>query len=91
MYEAMGGQGDSGEDSSKKVRELPLEAPTDYNQITFGSNPVSQAPKMAVLSPSAMLQKSSPTLQIRSKELSPTTDTGKDTQQLVCEEDNSEC
>ena len=49
-----------------------------------------EPPHPAVLSPSSVLQRSSPTIQIRQKELSPTSDTGKDTQKLV-EEDNSEC
>ena len=78
MYEAMTG-GD--EASNASSYEVPMK--------TGGDPP---PPVMAVLSPSAMMQRSSPTLQLRRKELSPSsTDTGKDTQQLVVEEDNSEC
>lgn len=48
-------------------------------------------PVSAILAPSSITHKqSSPTLQLRNKELDPSADTGKDTQQLV-EEDKSDC
>lgn len=44
----------------------------------------------AILAPSSITHKASPQLQLRPKELNPSSDTGKDTQYLV-EEDKSEC
>ncbi|KAA0193938.1 hypothetical protein HAZT_HAZT000341, partial [Hyalella azteca] len=58
-----------------------------------GTKPLKPTPsKLAILSPSAILQKTAPSLNLRPKELSPSSrDTGKDTQSLVTEDDNSEC
>lgn len=97
MYDAMGSmEGASTEQSGGKgLYEVPLDANkakglSAENQET--SNGTTQAPALAVLSPSAMMQKASPNIQIRKKELSPSSnDTGKDTQKLVVEDDNSEC
>lgn len=47
-------------------------------------------PVSAILAPSSITHKTSPTLQLRTKKLDPSADTGKDTQQLV-EEDKSDC
>lgn len=97
MYDAMGSmEGASTEQAGGKgLYEVPLDASkakgfTAENQEA--SNGTTQAPALAVLSPSAMMQKASPNIQIRKKELSPSSnDTGKDTQKLVVEDDNSEC
>lgn len=72
----------------------PLGALTGTQAPVGASKPLKAAPssKLAILSPSAILQKSAPTLNLRPKELSPSSrDTGKDTQSLVTEDDNSEC
>ena len=45
----------------------------------------------AVIMPSSVIQKSSPQVLIKHKELDPSIDTGKDTQQLVEEDGGSEC
>lgn len=95
MYDAMTGTTTETENgSAKDLYEVPIDtskgAP-EYAQSSFSPGNGVDPPKLAVLSPSAIMQRSSPTLQIRQKELSPSsTDTGKDTQKLV-EEDNSEC
>lgn len=47
-------------------------------------------PASAIIAPSSITHKSSPQLQLRTRELDPSADTGKDTQFLV-EEDKSEC
>lgn len=47
-------------------------------------------PVSAIIAPSSITHKSSPQLQLRSRELDPSADNGKDTQYLV-EEDKSEC
>jgi low density lipoprotein-related protein 2 len=48
-------------------------------------------PASAVLAPSSVIQRSSPQITVRHRDLDPvTSDSGKDTQKLV-EEDKSEC
>lgn len=47
-------------------------------------------PVSAILAPSSITHKTSPTLQLKTRKLDPSADTGKDTQQLV-EEDKSDC
>ncbi|XP_055683188.1 low-density lipoprotein receptor-related protein 2 [Lutzomyia longipalpis] len=47
-------------------------------------------PVSAILAPSSITHRTSPQLQLRPRELDPSADTGKDTQQLV-EEDKSDC
>jgi len=47
-------------------------------------------PASAIIAPSSITHKASPQLQLRTRELDPSADTGKDTQFLV-EEDKSEC
>uniref|UniRef100_A0A1B0D0A8 Uncharacterized protein n=3 Tax=Phlebotomus papatasi TaxID=29031 RepID=A0A1B0D0A8_PHLPP len=47
-------------------------------------------PVSAILAPSSITHRTSPQLQLRARELDPSADTGKDTQQLV-EEDKSDC
>lgn len=96
MYDAMTGSNgaDEEETSQKDLYEVPIDTSkggSEYHKSPFSPSNGVEPPRLAVLSPSAMMQRSSPTLQIRQKELSPSsTDTGKDTQKLV-EEDNSEC
>lgn len=97
MYDAMGSiDGAPAEQTNAKdLYEVPFDTSkikrySVENQET--SNGTTQSPALAVLSPSAMMQKTSPNIQIRKKELSPScNDTGKDTQKLVVEDDNSEC
>lgn len=97
MYDAMGSmEGAAPEQSnSKGLYEVPLDTSKSKNfsaESQESSNGATQSPPLAVLSPSAMMQKASPNIQIRKKELSPSSnDTGKDTQKLVVEDDNSEC
>lgn len=55
-----------------------------------GNNGLFTEPVSAIIAPSSITHKSSPTLQIRTKKLDPTADTGKDTQFLV-EEDKTDC
>ncbi|XP_046995596.1 low-density lipoprotein receptor-related protein 2 [Schistocerca americana] len=70
------------------------EVPADVAKSKIGSNgevDMMPEPASAILAPSSIIQKSSPQIHIRHRELDPTsTDTGKDTQKLV-EEDKSEC
>nr|XP_045622888.1 low-density lipoprotein receptor-related protein 2-like isoform X5 [Procambarus clarkii] len=97
MYDAMGSmEGAATEQTNTKgLYEVPLDTSKTKgysmeNQET--SNGSMQPPPLAVLSPSAMMQKASPNIQLRKKELSPSSnDSGKDTQKLVVEDDNSEC
>ena len=95
MYDAMGTIEVSDQASNKGLYEVPLDVnkkPPDYSGDTLASNGNPPPPKLAVLSPSAMLQKSSPNIHLRQKELSPSAaDTGEDTQKLVVEDENSEC
>ena len=94
MYDAMGNMESTDQASNKGLYEVPLDTkkPPDYNGESLASNGNPPPPKLAVLSPSAMLQKASPNIHLRQKELSPSVaDTGKDTQKLVVEDDNSEC
>lgn len=65
------------------------EVPTDVSKTKSATGPFTE-PVSAILAPSSITHKSSPTLQLRTKELDPSADTGKDTQQLV-EEDKSDC
>ena len=95
MYEGLNGEGiNEGEDTSnsKQIglyeiaddildRKLPKEEHV-YETPTKGS---------AILSPSSIVHRSSPQVQIRQTALDPTSvDTDKDTQNLL-EEDKSEC
>ena len=97
MYDAMGSIEGAAPDqtNSKGLYEVPLDTSKSKNfnlEAQESSNGTTQPPALAVLSPSAMMQKASPNIQIRKKELSPSSnDTGKDTQKLVVEDDNSEC
>ncbi|XP_064102114.1 low-density lipoprotein receptor-related protein 2-like [Macrobrachium nipponense] len=99
MYDAVGSmEGGSVEQAgSKGLYEVPLDTSKSKvlnleGQEASNGTPLTAAPALAVLSPSAMMQKASPNIQLRKKELSPSSnDTGKDTQKLVVEDDNSEC
>lgn len=62
--------------------------PTDPSKIK-STGPFTE-PVSAILAPSSITHRTSPKLQIRPKELDPSVDTGKDTQNLV-EEDKSDC
>lgn len=78
---------------STGIYEVPNEVSKDGKP--FGENggggvgPFTE-PVSAILAPSSITHKTSPTLQLRTKKLDPSADTGKDTQQLV-EEDKSDC
>jgi low density lipoprotein-related protein 2 len=67
------------------------EVPTDpkKNASISSAGPFTE-PVAAILAPSSIKHRTSPQLQLRSRELDPAADTGKDTQGLV-EEDKSEC
>ncbi|XKL63596.1 hypothetical protein PGB90_005960 [Kerria lacca] len=83
MYDALGGGVDvtTISDNGAGIYEVPLDV----------TNSKIQEPSSAILAPSSIIQKSSPQIHIRHRELDPTTiDSGKDTQKLV-EEDKSEC
>ena len=82
MYDALGGVDvTSISDNGAGIYEVPLD-------VTSQKMP---EPSSAILAPSSVIQKSSPQVHIRHRELDPTsTDSGKDTQKLV-EEDKSEC
>lgn len=82
MYDALGGVVDvtTISDNGAGIYEVPLDV---TNKVT--------EPSSAILAPSSIIQKSSPQIHIRHRELDPTSvDSGKDTQKLV-EEDKSEC
>lgn len=66
------------------IYEVPHD-PSKIKPIGPFTEPVS-----AILAPSSITHKSSPQLQLRTRELDPSADNGKDTQYLV-EEDKSEC
>lgn len=62
------------------------EVPSDVSKTKLYPEPAS-----AVLAPSSVIQRSSPQIHVRHRDLDPVTiDSGKDTQRLV-EEDRSEC
>jgi low density lipoprotein-related protein 2 len=65
------------------------EVPSDPSKTKTISGPFTE-PVSAILAPSSITHRTSPQLQLRSRELDPAADTGKDTQMLV-EEDKSEC
>ncbi|CAL4066593.1 unnamed protein product [Meganyctiphanes norvegica] len=101
MYEAMGSmEAAADQAASKGLYEVPLDnskaASTKGFDLEAGQGKDGSKdngiPTLAILSPSAMMHRASPTINLRHKELSPSsTDTGKDTQKLVVEDDNSEC
>lgn len=70
------------------IYEVPAETSKTKAPVTTHS-PFTE-PVSAILAPSSITHKQSPTLQIKTRELDPSADTGKDTQHLV-EEDKSEC
>lgn len=82
MYDALGGvDANIISDNGAGIYEVPLEVTNSKIQETSS----------AILAPSSIIQKSSPQIHIRHRELDPSTvDSGKDTQKLV-EEDKSEC
>lgn len=102
---AAAGAADKEAPGTKGLYEVPLDSASDKPPVSseplgiIGSSGASSKPlkstpssKLAILSPSAILQKTAPSLNLRAKELSPSSrDTGKDTQSLVTEDDNSEC
>lgn len=65
------------------------EVPTDPSKTKGQTGPFTE-PVSAILAPSSITHRTSPQLQLRTRELDPSVDTGKDTQNLV-EEDKSEC
>lgn len=82
MYDALGGVDVTTiSDNGAGIYEVPLDVTSQ--KIT--------EPSSAILAPSSVIQKSSPQIHIRHRELDPSTvDSGKDTQKLV-EEDKSDC
>ncbi|XP_023703710.1 low-density lipoprotein receptor-related protein 2 [Cryptotermes secundus] len=94
MYDALDGSGPTGNGGSGGgIYEVPSDV--TKSKVTAGNGEVEvlphPEPASAVLAPSSVIQRSSPQIHIRHRELDPSsTDTGKDTQKLV-EEDKSEC
>lgn len=82
-YSIPSGGSSAGSSSASGSRGSPA------STLAAGASGFMEAPS-AVISPSSVIHQSSP--QIRHKELAPSTvDTGKDTQCLVVDEDDSEC
>lgn len=80
MYDALGNIEGSG-----GIYEVPSDV------AKSGGGKVVMEPASAVLAPSSVIQRSSPQIHVRHRDLDPaTSDTGKDTQKLV-EEDKSDC
>lgn len=74
------------------IYEVPNEVSKDgksYGENGGSVGPFTE-PVSAILAPSSITHKTSPTLQLKTRKLDPSADTGKDTQQLV-EEDKSDC
>ncbi|XP_075155675.1 low-density lipoprotein receptor-related protein megalin [Haematobia irritans] len=85
MYDAVqSGATDPSISNGSGIYEVPHD-PSKIKPIGPFTEPVS-----AILAPSSITHKSSPQLQLRTRELDPSADNGKDTQYLV-EEDKSEC
>ena len=83
-YSVPSGDSSAGSSSAGGSRGSPA------STLAAGASGFMDAPS-AVLPPSSVIHKSSPQLNVRHKELAPSSvDTGKDTQCLV-EEDDSEC
>lgn len=88
MYDALGGEGGggTGPGNGSGIYEVPADVAKSKFNTDAGPEPAS-----AILAPSSVIQRSSPQIHIRHRELDPTSvDTGKDTQKLV-EEDRSDC
>lgn len=78
MYDALGNMES---DAGSGIYEVPLDVTKTKGLV--------QEPASAILAPSSIIQKASPQIQRRHRELEPaTTDTGKDTQMLVEETDD---
>lgn len=78
MYDALGNMES---DAGSGIYEVPLDVTKTKGLV--------QEPASAILAPSSVVQKASPQIQRRHRELEPaTTDTGKDTQMLVEETDD---
>lgn len=92
MYDALGGEGGGG--TGPGNGSGIYEVPADVAKSKFSADDSvlsSPEPASAILAPSSVIQRSSPQIHIRHRELDPTSvDTGKDTQKLV-EEDRSDC
>lgn len=74
------------------IYEVPNDVTKDGKNLGENGNnrgPFSE-PVSAIIAPSSITHKTSPTLQLKTRKLDPSADTGKDTQQLV-EEDKSDC
>ncbi len=105
MYEAMGTMESQAEAAAVAGNfQIPSasggsSSPSGASSAASGSSPAStlpagsfMEPPSAILAPSSVTHTSSPQLAVRQKELAPSTmDTGKDTQCLVVDEDDSEC
>jgi low density lipoprotein-related protein 2 len=94
MYDALDGSGPTGNGGNGGgIYEVPSDV--TKSKVMAGNGEVEvlphPEPASAILAPSSIIQRSSPQIHIRHRELDPSsTDTGKDTQKLV-EEDKSEC
>jgi low density lipoprotein-related protein 2 len=94
MYDALDGSGPTGNGGNGGgIYEVPSDV--TKSKVTTGNGEIDvlphPEPASAILAPSSIIQRSSPQIHIRHRELDPSsTDTGKDTQKLV-EEDKSEC
>lgn len=74
------------------IYEVPTEVNKDgkISGADISSHGPFTEPVSAILAPSSITHKISPTLQLKTRKLDPSADTGKDTQHLV-EEDKSDC
>jgi low density lipoprotein-related protein 2 len=97
MYEAMGAGEVAGTDfgiSNASSRSSTMSPSSDAGNDYVVGGPAGRHSfenfEPPILAPSSVTHKSSPQLATRHKEVSPSVDTGKDTQCLV-EEDDSEC
>ena len=87
MFEAMGSMENAAAlEASSAMAPPPLPGGSSEPEDLF------QEPPSAVIAPSSQTQKSSPKTVVKQKEFDPSSvDTGKDTQCLVVDEDDSEC
>jgi len=94
MYDALGGDGAGtgpGAGNGSGIYEVPADVAKSKLSSEDSNVMSSPEPASAILAPSSVIQRSSPQIHIRHRELDPSTvDTGKDTQKLV-EEDRSDC
>ncbi|XP_039499245.1 low-density lipoprotein receptor-related protein 2 isoform X1 [Drosophila santomea] len=92
MYDAVqsGTTADPGMGNGSGIYDVPGEPSAKGKSMGHHAGGSFTEPASAIIAPSSITHKASPQLQLRTRELDPSADTGKDTQFLV-EEDKSEC